>query len=350
MATERKPPPPLTTRLQRLLALDGPFFGRPRPTAAEMESLLAVLAEGSRAADRVHVGRAMQIAADNAPDERTANLIARVLHDAAAPPALRLQAAASLGEIPLRTAGKALAEALSRSDAGLEATLLQSLAKVGDLDAEPLILQRPAATPRLAQLRAFARAAILLRAGRPLDAAASDAVLPVGVAIEVGAEPPQAVAAVLARWRGARYGVQLAPELGWRLRAPCGDQLLLLAAQMAAGRRLAWLAGGERIAGVVAVRETGDEGDYAAQRLVLTQPTAAGLRVSVVRLDGEVDLLGHLGAAREGYALTLRSTGRAGLPLAVDGMVSDDALRLRVHAFPAQRARKRSGAVEPVVL
>lgn len=352
MATARKPPPPLTSRMQRVLALDGPFYGRPRPTPEEMEGVLGVLAEGARAAGRLHVGRAIQIAADNAPDSRTARLIARVLKDGKAQLGLRLQAAASLGDIPVRTAAKALAEMLTQSDAALEPALLQSLAKVGDVDAAAIIVARPAPrSRRLAQLRAYARAAILVRAGKTLDSAAAEAVLPTGVAIDVHPESRTAVEAALARFRGSRYDVQLTSELGWRLRCGGDDHLLLLAAQMARGRRMAWLAGGARIAGLLAMRDDQHGDVWSVRRLVMTRPVDGGFQVSVLRPDGEVELLGSLTPSGEGnHRLALRSTGRAPVPLAIDGTVSEETIRFQLRQFATQRAAKLVGEVDPATL
>ena len=204
---------------------------------------------------------------------------------------------------------------------------------------------------RLAQLRAYARAAILVRAGKTLDSAAAEAVLPTGVAIDVHPESRTAVEAALARFRGSRYDVQLTSELGWRLRYGGDDHLLLLAAQMARGRRMAWLAGGARIAGLLAMRDDQHGDVWSVRRLVMTRPVDGGFQVSVLRPDGEVELLGSLTPSGEGnHRLALRSTGRAPVPLAIDGTVSEEAIRFQLRQFATQRAAKLVGEVDPATL
>ena len=348
MATDRKTPP-LTSRMERLLALGGPPFGRPRPSAEEMPALLAVLAEGAPAARRLNLARAIETAADVVPDARTATLIARILKDEQAGLGLRRQAAASLGEIALRASSKALTEALVHGDDALEATLLQALAKVGDAEAARAIAARPQpASARVAQLRGFARAAILLRAGEALDAAAARAVLPRGEVVEVVRQAAPEVEAALQRWRGTRYGVPLTPELGWRLNCGGADHLLLLSAALLRGKRRAWLESGPRLAGLVALKDEQDRGSYLARRVVMTQPGVRGIDVSVLRLDGEIELLGSLQPTSAGLVLSLRSIASTSAPVAVDGLLTEEAIEFEVRVFSSARVRKLLGDVDPV--
>src|SRR5688500_17757241 len=115
MTDHTDPSPPLTPRFERVLALDGPWFGRPKPSREELEAIRGLIAQGAPAAKGYNLARAMAIAADNSPTPETAALIAGILNDERADLALRRQAAAVLGEIPVRASGKALAESLAGS-------------------------------------------------------------------------------------------------------------------------------------------------------------------------------------------------------------------------------------------
>jgi hypothetical protein len=350
-------PPPLTPRFQRLLALASPPFGRPKPTATELEAIRGVLAEGPTAATRLNLGQAMCIAADNAPDDETASLIAKILNDANADASLRRQAAAALGDIPRRSASKALIDALAGSSAGLEATLLKSLAQVGDAEAERIIARRePTVSVRLVRLRDFARAAILLRLGAPVDERAEQAILPTavaraapaGVELAVTDEPPAEIEATIRRFRGSTYGLRFNPQLGYAFECGNARHLVLLSSELQRGSLLASLGAKRRIAGLVAIQdETGEQSSYLARRLIVTRPTGDGIDVSIVGPGGEVDLVGNLRPRGTGYVLTLRTYDEARRPTAVDGVVSEDGLVLNLRTLTGGPSGKRHGEIDP---
>lgn len=346
----RPTPPPLTPRFQRVLALDRMPFGWPQPTPEEIEAIRGVLAEGVPAAQRVNLARAMSVAADKAPDAETARLIAKILKSPSADVSLRRRAAAVLGDIPVRGASKALTEALATSTAALEATLLKSLAKVGDLEAARVIAARaPSGSVQVARLRDFARAAILYRLGGAVDEAAERALVPVGVAIEVSHASVADVEAAVRQFRGSTYGLRFNPELGYAMQCGTVRHLVLLSAELQRGKLLAALAEQRRIVGIVAMQEERGAARYLARRLIVTRPQRDGIDVSVVSPAGEVDLLGTLRPDGDGYALALRSHGATPRPTAVDGFVSNDGLVLHVRAFFGGPSRKLGGEVDPAV-
>lgn len=341
-------PPPLSPRFQRVLALDGPTFGRPRPAADELRAIRGLLAEGPAAASRLNLARAMAIATDNAPDAETARLLARILKDGQADAALRRQAAALLGDIALRGSAKALAEALQGSSPALEATLLKSLAKCGDLDAARAIAARPA-TPskRLARLRDFARATIAYRIGVDPDERAERALLPQGESIALVRETPDALAATLRGWRGSTYGVRLGTQWGFSLHCGGLRHALLLAADLEPGKLLGALGARRRIAGIIAMQDEAGSATYVARRLVVTRPARAGIDVAVVGTDGEIDLLGMLRVSGRSAALSLQSHGPARPPIAVEGIVDDTGARLELRTYGGAVGIKRGGEVDP---
>lgn len=348
MASQQTPSS-LPPNVEHMLALDELPLGRLRVGPAEVEAIRNVLAEGPPAATRVDLARAMFIAADNAPDEQTARLIANILNDRNADASLRLQAAAVLGDVPVPAASKALAEALAGSTPWIEATLLKSLAKVGDAEAERMIGARPnARSPRLARLRDFARAAILYRTGAGADERAERAILPVGEVIAVTHEPPSKVEAALGRLRGSTYGLRFNPELGYGFQCGGTRHLVLLSSELKRGALLAALGATRRIAGIVAMEDGSDSAaSYVARHLIVARPAPDGIDVSVVGTDGDVQLLGGLRRDGKGLALTLRTHGTALPPTAVDGAVTDDGLLLEVRVFIGGPSVKLHGEVDP---
>ena len=348
-------PPPLTPRVQRLLALDGPTFGRPKPTPEEVQAIRGVLAEGPVAARRLNLARAMYITADNAPDAETARLIGRILNNPDASAALRHQAADVLGDIPLDVAGTALTTALASSTPGLEATLLKSLAKNGNAEAVRIIAARPpTASARLNRLRDFARAVILYRIGAPIDEKTERAIMPrraevtppAGVDLPVAHEPPAAVEEAIKRFRGSTYGLRFDPALGHSFRCANVRHLVLLSATLRRGTLIASLAAARRIAGVVAIQDEKDaSASYLTRRLIVTSPARDAIDVAVISPEGEVDLRGTLRPAAPGYVLTLRTYGARPLA-AVDGVVREDGLVLNVRAV-LSGASKAGGGVDP---
>ena len=346
-ATQSKP------YLEHLLALDQLPLGRVRVSPAEIDVIRGVLAEGAVAAKRFNLSRAMFIAADNAPDEKTAALIANILNDRAADGALRLQAAAMLGDLPVQSASRSLIAALAGSPSALEAALLESLAKVGDAEAARAIDARPdAASPALGRLRNFARAAILYRYGACADERADNAILPIGTAVKVDHESPTNIEAAVRRLRGSNYGLHFNPELGYSLSCGGARHLVLLSSDLKRGDLVRSLGAARRIAGIVAMAD-GDDGSsgntssYVARGLIVTRPERKGIGVSVLGTDGRVHLLGAMRPVADGLALSLHSRGNVGPPIAVDGALTNDEIVLVVRAF-GYLAASATGEVDPI--
>ncbi|MED5621968.1 hypothetical protein [Ideonella sp. BN130291] len=338
---------PLTPRIERVLALDGPPFGRPRPTPDELEGIRQVLAEGAPAARRLNLAFAMAIVADNAPDDRSAQLVAAILHDPAADAALRRQAAAVLGDIPVPRSSTALAQALRGSPPALEASLLKSLAKVGDGEAARAIAALgEAATPQLTQLRGFARGAILYRIGGAVDQDAERALLPAGERVAFTSVPSEEVQETLRRFRGSTYGLRFNPALAYAFQCGHARHLVLLSAELQRGRLLAALAEKRRLLGIVAMQDERGSPDYLARRLIVARPAGATIHLSVLSPSGEVDMTGSLRHTDHGMALSLRSHG-ARRPVQVEGSVSDDGIALEATAFSEGPWNKRTGDTDP---
>jgi len=341
--------PPLTPRFERVLALDGPWFGRPKPTRDELEAIHGLIAQGVPVAKRYDLARAMAIAADNSPTPETAALIVRILNDERADLALRRQAATLLGEIPVRASAKALSEALSNSSPMFEAALLAALAKVGDDEAARAIAARPpTVSKRLARLREFARAMILYRDGRQADERADKALLPIGQDVTISREPAAEVSKIMAGLRGSTFGVRIEPALGYAFQCGSTRQVVLLSADLPAGPGLlAALSQRRRIAGIVAMQDERGSATYVVHRIVVTRPERDGIAVAVLSTGGEVELRGMLVPRDKGATLSLRSHAAGRRPIEVEGVVSDEGLVLRARVFLDDAAAKRSGDVDP---
>jgi len=340
---------PLTPRFERVLALDGPWFGRPKPTRDELEAIHGLIAQGVSAAERYNLARAMAIAADNSPTPETASLIARILVDERADLALRRQAASLLGEIPVRISGKALAEALVGSSPVFEAALLGALAKVGEGEAAKAIAARPpTASKRLARLREFARAMILYRDGREADERADNALLPIGQDVAVRHEPAAEVTKVVAGLRGSTFGVRIDPTLGYAFQCGSARHVVLLSADLPASRGLlSALSERRRIAGIVAMQDERGSATYVVHRVIVTRPERDGIAVAVLSTGGEVELRGKLVPQDKGATLSLRSHAAGRRPTEVEGVVSDQGLVLRARVFLDEASAKRSGDIDP---
>lgn len=339
---------PLTPRFERVLALDGPWFGRPKPTRDELEAIHGLIAQGVPAAKRYNLARAMAIAADNSPTPETASLIVRILNDERADLALRLQAASLLGEIPVRTSSKALAEALVGSSPMFEAALLGALAKVGEVEAAKAIAARPpTVSKRLARLRDFARAMILYRDGREADERADNALLPIGQEVAIRHEPAAEVTKVMAGLRGSTFGVRINPAIGYAFHCGSARHVVLLSADLPAGGLLAALSERRRIAGIVAMQDERGSATYVVHRVIVTRPECDGIAVAVLTTGGEVELRGKLMPQDKGATLSLRSHAAGRRPTEVEGVVSDEGLVLRARVFADEASAKRSGDVDP---
>ncbi len=348
---ERPPEPPaeLPPRLQRVLAHDGPMFGRPRLTSDELVAVRALLTKGVSAGQRWHLARAMSIAADRAPDADTAALLGRFLRDATAPLPLRRRAAALLGDLPLRAASKVLLETLHDPAAGLEMTVLQALAKNGDADAasviDALVVQRPTQSARLAEQRERTRALVLYRAGRA-DARADRALMPPGRLVAFDALNTADAAQALAGLRGSTFGVRADPSRA--LAFHCGlRHMLLLAAELPRKELMAHLLRRPAIVGVILMPDERGSATYVTRRIVVTRPQGQTVAVAVLSTDGVAELIGTLRPTGAGAHLVLRGALAARPATEVEGDIDAEGnLRLTARVL-SERAAKLHGEVDP---
>nr|WP_281719606.1 HEAT repeat domain-containing protein [Nitrosomonas nitrosa] len=341
----------LTPRMRRVLALDGPTFGRPRPTPSEMDNIRQVLTAGVQAAKRLHLGRAMSIAADNVPTAETAHLIAKTLRDPAATGALRLHAAATLGDIPVQVSSDALVEALGTAAPDLEATVLTALSKVGDARAAQAIRERPTTPSRqLAHLRNFARAMILMRTGAPLDEHADAAITLRTQELKFTLASADELKATIRTFRGATYGLSFNATMG--LHFECGGlrHFILLSDELQRGKLISALTARQRIAGIIAAQDERGSKTYVAWRLILTRPGSSVIDVVVMSPAGETALRGTLRPADKGYRLAINTHDQRQRAAEVRGTISKERIDIVGRLFVGEMPSKLFGEVDPAVL
>lgn len=338
----------LSPRMQKVLAQDGPHFGRPRPDAQELRGLQRLLAEGAPAARQWHLARAMSIVADNAPTPETAALLGAILQDGAAEVSLRRRAAALLGDMPGRTTSRLLVGALTAGPATLESTLLGALAKAGDEQAAQAIAARPrTVSAALQRRRDVARALILVRTGSMVDTSADRALMPIGRPLAIRQLAAEEAAVAIRGYRGSSFGVQLQAQQAWGF--DCGGlrHLVLLSGDVPLGQLARALGERHRIVGVVAMQSERGATSYTTRRLIVARPGLDGIDISVLDSAGEVELVGSLKPQGDGHALLLRSHARSRNSVEVEGHLGPRGLELSARLFSGGSSVKATGQVDP---
>ncbi|MGI9595200.1 MAG: hypothetical protein ACR2QK_03515 [Acidimicrobiales bacterium] len=145
---------------------------------------------------------------------------------------------------------------------------------------------------------------------------------------------------------GSTYGIELNDRFGLRFRCGQPDEMgwsgqvehaMLLNAELKPGSYRATLAAQKMIAAVVLSREGPPatsagrfDGWWAVRMLVLTEPVAGDVEVTIHRSDGQIVATGRATAIVHGAGLRLRlrhvTTERA--ELAIDGTITDDEITI----------------------
>lgn len=336
--------PPLSERMEKVLAPDGPPFGLPRATREELSAIRALLRGGERRSGRYAIGRAMRVVAHGDPSDATAKLLGDVAADRELDPAVRRQAAALLGDILGEASTAALLPLLGRGGRAMESVVLRSLAKVGGDDAARAIAALPETdSPALARMRAAARAAILYRGGEAIDEPTEKKVMPRGAPLPIHRQSREVIARIAAAVTGSAYGIAINREIGFTFRCGGPEHALLLDEGLRRGSLVRDLTARPRLAGIIAMDDR-STGRFVPRRIVLTRPDGEIVRVSVLRPSGEVALFGTLEPAEGGLALKLRDHGGERVPTQVEGLVTDGDIALRGRIFAETAAPKQRPA------
>ena len=81
---------------------------------------------------------------------------------------------------------------------------------------------------------------------------------------------------------------------------------------------------------------------------MLTTPTADSFAVSVTRTDGEVVFTGEATVGRDGHRLSLRDVGPERFSTRLEGVVTNDSVKLTLMTWQGPARRKNHGrAIQP---
>ena len=335
----------LSARLESVLGKDRIHLGRIGLTESERLAVQGLLSLGIAADEKYDLARVMEIAADNVPDESTAESIAIILRDSRAPARLRLQAIALLGEIGGANARRALAVAAKDATISVRAGALQALAKCGDPSSEQQTAAMPPAAG-LTELQDRARASIALRHSLPLDESATAAVFPRYHEVGLRPEKPEAVAEVLLGLRGSKPAPEFSRRGGYSFECGGLRHLLLLNVDLSPSRLLENLRLKSQFVGLIVSEVEGGAGEFVARADIATRSNAGAVEVSVVTRSGLCTFTGSLRDSAGRLVLNLISIPRAAPPTIIEGTITEQGLVATARSFRGPTPRKRTGEGE----
>ena len=348
MAARRASAPRLSAPLRALLSPGEQQLGTIALDRRQLSSLRTYLAARPRDPE-IDLARALRILAHGDPGPETARAIGAFARDRKRPLSVRLQAIASLGEIADRSASRTLGQILARHEPSLEIATLRSLAKNGDRKAleaiEADLAERDdvADNAELTQARIFTQNLIALRLGdepsRDIDSSLSEQ----SEMLEFRTQTPAATARVCGALRGALYGLDASPDLGFRFLCGGVEHVLLLDRAVEPGRLVTSLCECRRLTGLIAMQDR-STGAYVARWLVLTRPDNAGVHVTVATPNGRVAVFGALRPGPLGLIASLRDYDASPVPIQVDGLITEEDVKVSARVFLRARARSRAPA------
>ncbi|TDL90784.1 HEAT repeat domain-containing protein [Meridianimarinicoccus aquatilis] len=286
--------------------------------------------------------RALAALARSAPLQRdTADILGRLLVDETADPSERLAAASYLGALSTDMAERPLIAALRQARGPFRSRVLKSLAQVGSASAFRLLRDLEPENAAEARQLALATAAI---AAREPGLVSPDYGKAFGLEwAEAKAEPldRKSLAAVHAGLSGPLFSMAPSAKLG--LGYTCGKTrfTLLLNDSLDQNDIPKAVMAREWIAASM-VTQAGNAAHWTLRWLVLTQPVADGLRMVLLRPNGDAMFEGMAQPGKDGMNFHLRDTGLERIPTQIDGRILRNGLSWthKVWRGPL-RAKKR---------
>ena len=342
-------PPKLSPALFRAVAsettgfVDRAILGKEDVTA--LKDLLT-----RRDAPRIELKRALGALTRSDPSPDTARILARVLADGKAQARDRALAAAYLGQLPCLVAEAPLLAALDAAPNPLRAEIIKSLGQIGGAKALKKLsaIKYDDDDPARSQL-GLAKLAITLRdGGNKVDAGAIDDALQLRWDTAQSKRlKPDALRTVHAAIGGTRFGAALSQELGFEL--VCGKQrhAILLDDTLKRGSLVEGLSKRGMIAAQLFTRAA-NPGYYALRWLLLTSPEKDGLRMVLVRPNGDAAFEGHAKRDDRGLSFALRDTGLERTPTKITGYVSADDIAWTLEQSRGRlRGKRRPQPIRP---
>lgn len=299
----------------------------------------------------IELKRALGALTRSDPSRETAEILGQVLADAKAQPRDRAVAAAYLGQLPGTLAERPLLLALSAATGPLRVEIIKSLGQTGSAKTlKTLQAFDDDASETVRRQLGLAKLAIALRdAEQEVSPEEFDTAL--GLRWETASSKrlePAALRSIDAAIGGARYGVALSHELGFEF--ACGRQIhaTLLNASLTRGKLVETFSRRGMIAALIFTQATGPS-YYTLRWLLLTRPGKSGIRMALVRPNGDAAFEGYARQDDKGLSFTLRDTGLERTPAEIAGRIGDDDIDWSVQQWRgALRGKQRPQPVRPI--
>ena len=344
--------------LRRAIAADtiGCFVDNAVLEGTDVAALKAILGGEAEPSFPVSLKRALGVLARSDQSPETAERLGRVLADRKAAPRDRAAAAAYLALLPAEAAEKPLLAALPKTSGPLGIEVLKSLGKVGGpkalkaLDGIELEEGDPAKRPL-----ALARLSIALRE-KPGEVAPGE----LDEALDLDwttvkthptpAERLHVVREALARpdWDGPRIPIDDTRAVSF----VCGrrEHIVLLNAALKRGGVVKALTGRGLIAALI-VSQPEKLAYFTVRWLMLTTPGKEGVRMALVRPNGEAAFEGRATLKADSLVFTMRDTGLERTPAEVEGRIGEEEIgwTMRVWRGPLRGKQSPRPLAAPVI-
>ena len=339
--------------LRRAIAADavGCFVDNAVLAKSDVAVLKRILAGEETPDVEIDRKRALGALARSDQSAEAGELLARALANRNLPHRERAAVVAYLGLLPPAVAEKPLLDALPAASGLLRTDIIKVLGQVGTARALAALRKiEPGEGDPVRRPLGLARLAIALR--EVLDKTGpddlSDALDIRWTTIEAKRLTAKAVQETLAALGGPTYGVTLNPRIGFRFDCGSLQHVMLLNEALQRGSFVKGVTGRSMIAGLLVSQ--GDRLRYFSVRwLLLTSPDKNGVRMVLVRPNGDPAFEGQAVAADKGLRFTLRDTGLERSPAEIAGHITANDIRwtMRVWRGPMRgklRPRSLAGA------
>jgi hypothetical protein len=365
MAETRAGPgePSLSPELRRAIAADtvGCFVDRAVLGEADVALLKRIIGDPEVDGVEISLKRALGALARSDRSAETAALLARVVVDAKRLLRERAAAAAYLALLPAEVAEEPLLAALPEATGPLRLEIVKSLGEVGTEKALAVLRRIPPDPEDLATRQlAVAKLAIAFREERD-DTGPDDLDRTLDIrweTLEAKRLAPEEVRGTVASL-GPTFGIHPNSEVGYGYDCGSTRHVLLLNERVKPGEFVKAIGARNMIAGLL-VAQAEQLRYFAVRWLLLTSPAGEGVRMVLVRPNGEPAFEGRAQPKARGLDFTLRDTGLERTPTAIEGRITSDdvAWTMRVWRGPlpgklrprpiANAARVGPRAREPV--
>lgn len=339
----------LSPTLRRAIAADtiGCFVDRAVLGEADVAVLNRILGRSEVGGVEISLKRALGALARSDGSAETAALLARVVVDAGRPVRERAAAAAYLALLPAQAAEEPLLAALPNTAGPLRLEVIRSLGEVGTEKALAALRRIPPDSNDLAARQlALAKLAIAFREERK-DIGPEDLDRELDIrwsTLQPKRLEPEELRGIVAAL-GPTFGVRPNLEIGLSYDCGATRHVLLLNERLKPGEFVEAMGARNMIAGLL-VAQAERLRYFAVRWLLLTSPGRDGVRMVLVRPNGEPAFEGHARPTASGLDFTLRDSGLERTRVAIEGRITSDdiAWTMRIWRGPL-RGKLRPRAI-----